>query len=82
MQVVELFRRKKHVENNEFDPYEDVFGVKMDVESLLYMRDLEDFWIELGHITEEERYPVPDYLREEWVRVVGVDEGNRARHAD
>ena len=82
MQVMELFRRRSSIPEVEYDQYEAVMGSKLDVESLLHMRDLEDFWIELGHMTEEERYPVPEYLSEEWTATVGVGEANRVRSQD
>lgn len=77
MTVMELFGRKRIEKNGDYDYYEAVMGAKLDVESLLYIRELEDFWIELGHIAEDHREPVPEYLREEWIRAVGPDEINR-----
>ena len=77
MPLVELFRQKKQISEEKYDEWVYDYGVKMEVEDLLEMRDLEDYWIERGLSTEEERYPVPEYLREEWVQSFGVNEENR-----
>ena len=54
----------------------------MEVVDLIEMRDLEDYWIERGLSTEEKRYPVPEYLIDEWTCTVGVNEVNRVRSND
>lgn len=82
MPIMEMFRRKRQLENPAFDPYENIVGEKMNIAVLLSIRGMEDYWIELGHITEEERHPVPEYLLEDWTRAVGVDEVNRPRDLD
>ena len=82
MPLVELFRRRKQVSVEKYDEWMHDYGVKMEVADLLEMRDLEDYWIKLGQSTEENRYPVPDYLIDEWTQTFGVNEVNRVRSSD
>lgn len=77
-----LFKRKQYIKSVERDPYESIMGEKMDVEALLIMRELEDFWIDGRVISEADREPVPDYLREEWIAMVGLYEERRNRDTE
>jgi len=82
MSVMELFRRKQQSRSAEQDFYETIMGEKMDVESLLIIRELEDFWIDGHVISEVDREPVPEYLREEWIAAVGPMEERRIRDTE
>jgi hypothetical protein len=59
-------RSKAPVEKPYHDSYFETFGVRMTLEDLIDIRELEDELIELEHITEDSRYPVPPYLVSEW----------------
>ena len=80
--VMGFFRRKPQTKSVEQDPYESIVGEKMDVEALLIIRELEDFWIDGRVISEEDREPVPEYLREEWIAKFGLHEELRSRDSD
>jgi hypothetical protein len=82
MAAMELFKRKQQSRPVEQGIYETIMGEKMDVESLLIIRELEDFWIDGRVITEADREPVPDYLREEWIAAVGPMEERRIRDTE
>lgn len=73
------FERYHHREEDEegakpFDRYHQLFGEVLDIETMRGIRDTEDHLIELGHLCEEDRFPVPDYLAEEWIAASDIDQ--------
>ncbi len=73
------FLRGRHDENSieYFDSYAEVFDERMDVDALLAIREMEDTWIDLGHISDAEREKVPPYLLDRWNALYGPDEERR-----
>lgn len=57
------------------DRYHELFGEPLDVETMRGIRATEDHLIELGHLNEQDRFPVPDYLAEEWIAGSDVHQG-------
>lgn len=74
--LAHLFRGKKDPDNH-FDPYQDDMGERLSVDALLSIREIEDTLIGLGHLSESDRYKVPEYLTEEWIEAVGEHEARR-----
>jgi hypothetical protein len=67
--VVLMFERAKPRRQESLEPFDSyfaMFGVRMTLPDLLEIRENEDYMIELEHISEEDRVPVPAYLVEEW----------------
>lgn len=70
--MLERFKRRTP-ESAPYDTYEEATGERIDVEVMRGIRSMEDRFIELGHIDEADRYPVPEYLAAEWERAEQED---------
>ena len=66
--MVLMFERPKpaRTPDEPFDSYFAMFGERMTMPDLLDIRETEDYLIELEHITEENRVPIPAYLALAW----------------
>lgn len=74
---MDFFRSRQNEQEVEYDPYLETFGERLDVESLLSIRDMEDTLIDLGHLSDTDRHPVPGYLVDEWHALTGPNESFR-----
>lgn len=72
--MFEKFRTRNDRVDQDFDTYAATFGEPLDIESLLIIRAMEDFFIDGNLMLESERQVVPEYLKEEWDALFGGED--------